>query len=86
MGAVTLLYAFWMLLRPVIFRTQAMAAERQSAEAIVKKFGHSALARLTLLEDKSYYFSPGGQSVIAYVPKGRGAIALGDPIGPADDR
>ncbi|MHC5830067.1 MAG: phosphatidylglycerol lysyltransferase domain-containing protein, partial [Nostoc sp.] len=30
--------------------------------------------------------SPSGNSLIAYVPKGRGAIALGDPIGPIEDR
>ena len=39
-----------------------------------------------LLKDKAYYFSPSGQTVIAYVPKGRAAIALGDPIGPESDR
>lgn len=85
-GSVTLLYALWMLLRPVIFREGATAAERQRAKTIVERYGHSSLARLTLLEDKSYYFSPSGQTVIAYVSKGRGAIALGDPIGPVSDR
>ncbi|MEO1067948.1 MAG: phosphatidylglycerol lysyltransferase domain-containing protein, partial [Cyanobacteria bacterium J06638_6] len=85
-GTVTLIYALWMLLRPVIFRGAASAAERRRAQAIVEQHGQSDLARFTLLEDKSYYFSPSGQSVIAYVPKGRGAVALGDPIGPAADR
>jgi phosphatidylglycerol lysyltransferase len=83
---VTLLYAAWMLFRPVIFRGAASAEERRRAQAIVTQHGRSSLARLALLEDKSYYFSPTGQSVIAYVPKGRGAVALGDPIGPAADR
>ncbi|HIK43313.1 MAG TPA: DUF2156 domain-containing protein, partial [Leptolyngbyaceae cyanobacterium M65_K2018_010] len=85
-GAVTLLYAAWMLFRPVIFRGAASDAERQRARAIVEQYGHSSLARFALLEDKSYYFSPSGQTVIAYVAKGRGAIALGDPIGPSTDR
>jgi lysylphosphatidylglycerol synthetase-like protein (DUF2156 family) len=56
------------------------------AKVIVEQYGRSSLAPLTLLNDKSYYFSTSGRSVIAYVPKGRGAIALGDPIGPDDDR
>ncbi len=86
MGALTLLYALWMLLRPVLFREAASAADRQRAEAIVAQYGRSSLARFALLPDKSYYFSPSGQSVVAYVPKGRGAIALGDPIGPMTDR
>lgn len=85
-GTVTLLYAVWMLFRPVIFRGTASETERQRAKAIVEQHGQSSLARFALLEDKSYYFSPSGQSVIAYVPKGRGAVALGDPIGPASDR
>jgi phosphatidylglycerol lysyltransferase len=85
-GTVTLLYAAWMLFRPVIFRGTASAAERQRAQIIVEQYGQSSLARFALLDDKSYYFSPSGQSVIAYVPKGRGAVALGDPIGPERDR
>jgi phosphatidylglycerol lysyltransferase len=85
-GLLTLFYALWMLLRPVIFRSGAAEAQRQRAKAIVEQHGRSSLARFTLLDDKSYYFSPSDQSVIAYVPKGRGAIALGDPIGPIEDR
>ncbi len=85
-GAVTLLYAAWMLFRPVIFRGITSEAEREQAKAIVEQHGQSSLARFALLDDKSYYFSPSGQTVIAYVAKGRGAIALGDPIGPSSDR
>lgn len=82
-----LLYAAWILFRLVIFRPvispkTVSATDRQRAQNIVKEYGHSALARITLLEDKSYYFSPSGQTVIAYVQAGRGVIALGDPIGP----
>lgn len=84
-GAVTLLYAFFMLLRPVLMHDLATAEERQRARAIVEEYGRSSLARFTLLSDKAYYFSPSGRSVIAYVAKGRGAIALGDPIGPSSE-
>jgi phosphatidylglycerol lysyltransferase len=85
-GTTTLLYALWMLLRPVLLRKGASSAERRSAEMIVEQYGHSSLARFTLLPDKVYYFSPTRQTVIAYVAKGRGAIALSDPIGPITDR
>ncbi|MCC0178841.1 DUF2156 domain-containing protein [Waterburya agarophytonicola K14] len=85
-GGVTLLYALWMLLRPVLLHNEATTEERQRARELVEKYGNSSLARFALLDDKSYYFSPSGQSVVAYVPKGRGAIALGDPIGVAEDR
>lgn len=85
-GSVTLGYALLMLLRPVLLRDSASFSERNEAKEIVAKYGRTTIARLALLEDKSYYFSPSGKSTIAYVPKGRGAIALGDPIGPPEDR
>lgn len=85
-GATTLVYALFMLLRPVLLRKIATPQERQKARAIVEQYGRSSLARFTLLPDKAYYFSPSGRSIVTYVAKGRGAIALGDPIGPAEDR
>jgi phosphatidylglycerol lysyltransferase len=85
-GAVTLTYAFFMILRPVLLRGKpASKVECQRAAELVEHYGCSSLARFTLFEDKAYYFSPSGQTMIAYVPKGRGAIALGDPIGPESD-
>ncbi|WP_013323478.1 phosphatidylglycerol lysyltransferase domain-containing protein [Gloeothece verrucosa] len=86
-GTITLLFALFMLMRPVLLRgVPATPAERQRAQAILEQYGCSSLAPLALLPDKAYYFSPSGRSVIAYVPKGRGAIALGDPIGPPEDK
>lgn len=85
-AASTFTYALLMLLKPVFIRDSTEPKERQRAREIVEKYGCSSLAAFTLLSDKSYYFSPSGRSVIAYVPKGRGAIALGDPIGPIEDR
>jgi phosphatidylglycerol lysyltransferase len=85
-AASTITFAVVMLLQPVFLRSPVTATERQKAKEIVEHYGCSSLAAFTLLNDKSYYFSPSGSSVIAYVPKGRGAIALGDPIGPIEDR
>ena len=83
-GAATFGYAILMLARPVLLRRSASAAEREHAHTIVEAHGRSSLARYTLFDDKSYYFSPGG-SMVAYVAKGRAAVALGDPIGPTED-
>lgn len=85
-GTSTLTYALFMLLRPVLLRNPALEAEKKRAREIVEQYGKSSLARFILFEDKAYYFSPSGRSVIAYVAKGRGAIALGDPIGPFEER
>ena len=84
-AASTILYAVWMLLRPVLLRVGGTDEERERALNLIKQYGHSSLAHFCLLPDKSYYFSPSGKTVIAYVPKGRGAIALGDPIGVPED-
>ncbi|MBW4693041.1 MAG: DUF2156 domain-containing protein [Lyngbya sp. HA4199-MV5] len=86
-GFITLAFAFFMLMRPVLLRGDpANLVERDRARRIINEHGRSSLARLALLKDKAYYFSPSGHSVVAYVTKGRAAIALGDPIGPLDDR
>jgi phosphatidylglycerol lysyltransferase len=85
-GGITLLYALWMLLRPMLLRGEpASDMQHRQAKAIVELHGHSSLAAMTLLNDKAYFFSSTGKSVIAYVPKGRAVIALGDPIGPPEE-
>jgi phosphatidylglycerol lysyltransferase len=85
-GLVTMTYALLMLLRPVLLRGDpATLHDRKKARRIIDEYGKTSLARLSLLPDKSYYFSPSGKSVIAYVAKGRAAITLGDPIGHPED-
>ena len=83
-AAGTLFYSFFMLLRPVLVREPASVQERARAKEIVETWGGSSLARFTLFPDKSYFFSPGGTS-FAFVPQGRVALVLGDPIGPEAD-
>lgn len=86
-GLVTLTFALVMLLRPVLLRGDpATIHDRHLARELIDQYGQTSLARLALLSDKSYYFSPSGQTVIAYVSKGRAAIVLGDPIGSPNDR
>ena len=82
-GATTFTYALLMLIRPVLVRQPATTEERKRADEIVTRNGRTTLARPALFPDKSYFFSPGG-SVIAYGARGRGAMALGDPIGPRE--
>ncbi len=83
-STITLGYALIMLVRPVLIRKPSSLEERKRATDIVSQYGRTALARPALFDDKSYYFSPGG-SLIAYAVRGRGAMALGDPIGPPED-
>ncbi len=83
-GLVTTGYSLLLFLSPVLVRRPASAEARLRAAGIVEAHGRSSLARMTLFDDKAYYFSPGG-SMVAYVAKGRAALALGDPIGPSGD-
>lgn len=83
-SAATVVFALWMLLRPVLVRDPATEEQRNEAERIVKAYGRSSLARLVLFDDKAYFFSPGG-SVIAYAVRQRVGLALGDPIGPPEN-
>jgi phosphatidylglycerol lysyltransferase len=83
-GAVTLGFALLLVVRPVFLRGPATPEEHATAKSIVEAHGRSPLARLTLLDDKSFFFSPGG-SVISFVAKNRIALTLGDPIGPQED-
>ncbi|HZD11203.1 MAG TPA: phosphatidylglycerol lysyltransferase domain-containing protein, partial [Candidatus Binatia bacterium] len=83
-AVLTLLYAFFQLLRPVLLPRPASPAERARASVLVTAYGRNAISRLALLPDVSYYFSEGG-SVVAFMLAGRTAVALGDPIGPEGD-
>ena len=83
-AVVTLGYSLGMILRPVVIHEPATPAERARAAEIVAAHARTPLARLALLRDKAYFFTPGG-SVVAFALKGRVALALGDPIGPSAD-
>ena len=83
-GAATMGYALFMLARPVLARHKAPLEDRQHAKNIVEVYGCTSLARMTLFDDKLYWFSPGG-SMVAYTLVGRVALVLGDPIGPPED-
>ena len=53
-GAFTMGYALWMLLRPVLLRKGADKAQHQRAQRIVEAYGRSSLAALALFPDKVY--------------------------------
>lgn len=84
-SAVTLLYVFYLLLRPVLVRRPASPEERERAETLVSRYGRTPWSRATLQPGYTYFFSEGG-SVVAFHFQGRAAVAMGDPIGPDDDR
>lgn len=84
-SAVTLLYALYLLLRPVLVRRPASPAERERVKTLVRQYGRTPWSRAALQPANTYFFSEGG-SVVAFQYQGRAAVAMGDPIGPDDDR
>lgn len=83
-GGMTFGFALLMLLRPVVIRRPATAAQRRRAAEIISRWAVSSLSPMALLPDKAYWFSPGG-SVVAYVVSGEIAMVLGDAMGPDED-
>ncbi len=69
------------LIRPVIYRRYTTRREREQVRDLLEKYGNSSIAYFALLPDKLYFFSYGGNAVIAYKTVGANAIALGEPIG-----
>lgn len=83
-AASTFGYGLFAILQPVLNHPAATGEERTHAEHIVEKHGKDGFAFCALMDDKSYWFSPGG-SVVAYARVGRVAVAMSDPIGPMED-
>jgi phosphatidylglycerol lysyltransferase len=66
-------------------RVRTRSQECAEVEAIVARYGRAPLDYFKLARDKSYFFSPGRSSVIAYRTARSVAVSLGDPVGPVDE-
>jgi phosphatidylglycerol lysyltransferase len=74
------------LLRPARPGLAAIGVvERQNLRAIVSA-SSSTTANLALLGDKRFLFSESGRSFIMYDVAGRSWVAMGDPVGPGEER
>jgi len=85
MTIISLVYAFYALFRPVIFRFRTLPHEREQARNIVETHGRSALDFFKFWPDKSLFFSTSQNSFISYRVANNFAIALADPVGPAQE-
>ena len=85
LGAFTVLA---LMLRPVVRRKlfHATSDERERVSGLIDDYGRDPMDPFALLSDKSYFFSNGGKSVVAYTLWRNFAVALADPIGPDDDK
>ncbi len=81
-GITSIAVGIYNLFRPIAYILRTRPQERAEVKTIVEKFGRSDMDFFKTSSDKSYFFSAGHQSVIAYKTVGGIALALGDPVGP----
>lgn len=85
MSGAAFFYSGLVLFRPVAYRFHIDVKDLERAERIASEHGRSALDYFKQWPDKSYFFSAGGESFLAYRVAGNYALVLGDPVGPEED-
>jgi phosphatidylglycerol lysyltransferase len=83
-GFTSIVVGIYNLFRPLAYILKTQPQERNEVRQIVEKYGKSDMDFFKTASDKSYFFSPNRQSVIAYKTVRGIALALGDPVGPKD--
>lgn len=79
------LYGMFSIFRPVAAVLIPNTDERNKVISLVHKYGNNTISYFALSEEKSYFFSTSGNSVITYVLEGSTAVVAGDPIGPDEE-
>ncbi|WP_161981991.1 bifunctional lysylphosphatidylglycerol flippase/synthetase MprF [Dictyobacter alpinus] len=80
-----ILYGMVQIFRPVAAVLIPDTSTRDKVNEIVQLYGTNSISYFALTEEKSYYFSASGKSVISYVLRGSTAVVAGDPIGPESE-
>lgn len=80
-----LLIFILMLLRPVIYRYRTWRPDNLLVDSIAREYGISSLVYFALWPDKQYFFNDSRSAFVAYSLVGNVAVALGDPVGPAEE-
>jgi lysylphosphatidylglycerol synthetase-like protein (DUF2156 family) len=81
LGIAGLLGLLWLVFRPLMARRDRTDEEWEHAEALVHRYGWDTLAYFALRKDKSFYFSPDGEAMVAFSYLDGYALVAGDPIG-----
>src|SRR5436190_1170472 len=77
--------ALYLWLRPIAGEIQQSTHARSQAERIVSASGCDTLSFFALRQDKSYFFSPTGNTFLAYRVVHGIALVSGDPIGAPEE-
>lgn len=82
---------FWILVCVLVLRSFSLPAyapyteAKERARSLLKATGGSTMAWMTLWSGNSYWFSPTGNSYIAYRLGSGVALTVGDPVGPPQE-
>ena len=79
-GIVSVAYALFSLIRPVVWRGKTQKEENEKAKQLISLYGDSSLQFFQYSADKLFFFSSSGNAVISYGISGAICIALGDPV------
>lgn len=79
-GILSLAYATYSLVRPVVWRRRTLPSDRRAARRLIERYGDSALDLFKTWDDKLFFFSSNHLGVIAYGQSLSSAIVLGDPV------
>ncbi|BCL82789.1 DUF2156 domain-containing protein [Ktedonobacteria bacterium brp13] len=77
-----IVYGMVQIFRPVAAALMPDHATRDTVSEINRLHGTNSISYFALSEEKTYFFSNSGKSVISYVLQGSTAVVAGDPIGP----
>lgn len=79
------IYGMAQIFRPVAAVFMPDTQERNKVRKLALHYGTNSISYFAMGEDKTYFFSASGKSVISYVLQGSTAVVAGDPIGPQDE-
>ncbi len=86
LSAALVLVTVMRLARPVMRRRVPADTDRALVGQILRDHATTSLAFFQLLGDKSYVFSGDRRAFVGYRRVGNVAVALGEPVGPADSQ
>ncbi|MGZ4779405.1 MAG: bifunctional lysylphosphatidylglycerol flippase/synthetase MprF [Thermoanaerobaculia bacterium] len=84
--SVLLIFAIQRLLRPAPPQPDPPTAEEVDRAADIVRSERTCQANLALLGDKPFLFSDSGRALLMYGVEGRSFIAMGDPVGPEEEK
>jgi phosphatidylglycerol lysyltransferase len=79
-GFISLVFLFYSLVRPYLFRNTYTQEEKEKADDLVKRYGNSSLDYFKLYFDKQFFFTNERNAFLSFKVSGSFAVVLDDPV------